>query len=126
MTSTLENDVLIPKCSLLHNSTSQRGFQLKDGLRVIWNRVQQMDGTIIDLVLGCRGGTPKKLHPSHITSHCHWSCEVPSSSFFLSKSGRITTAHKDEEDDASVRAFSVFPEFYCWNLAGMDIFFCYI
>lgn len=41
--STLENDVLIPKCNLLHNSTSQQGFQLKDGLRVIWNRVEQME-----------------------------------------------------------------------------------
>lgn len=27
--STLENDVLIPKCNLLHNHESQRGFQLK-------------------------------------------------------------------------------------------------
>lgn len=51
LTSTFENDVLIPKCNLLHNGTSQRGFQLKDGLRLIWNRAEQMDSAIIDAVL---------------------------------------------------------------------------
>lgn len=65
--STLENEVLIHKCNPLHNSESQQGFQHKDGLRLIWNRVQQMDSTIIDLVLGPRGGTPAKNRTSSVT-----------------------------------------------------------
>lgn len=53
--STLENDVLIPKRNLLRNGASRRGFQPKDGRRVIWNRVEQMDSATIDLALGWHG-----------------------------------------------------------------------
>ena len=102
LVSTLENVVLIPKCNLLHNSASQRGFQPRDGLRAIWNRVEQMDGTIIDLAPRSWGGVPAKKNKNEkkkqhkkppkkrtvLTSAVPdlLSCDMPSNLCFTSKS----------------------------------------
>lgn len=61
--STLENDVLIPKCNLLHNgriSARISAPKKKMDSERFGTEWKQMDSSIIDLALGSWGGTPAK------------------------------------------------------------------